>query len=129
MNASTIQPGIQLSNGETIGAMSDIDCFRQFSFDAAMYIDAINADGLKQLAKPLNGNGHERPIYKVGKICKTILKQNAKREARQEAKASKAELIELYRKLKEEGKDLPLTKFACEEEGYVEPVDEVESDE
>lgn len=117
-----IQPGITLSNGETIGAMSDLDCFRQFSFDASTYIDAINADGGEQLSKPKNGNGHNKPIYRIAKIGKI---EQAKR-VKQDVKRSKAENLELYARLHSEGKPLPLKKFACEEEGYVESEGEEE---
>lgn len=106
----SICPGIVLSNGERIGAISDIDCFRMFEVDAATYIDAMNADHGLQLSKPKTGNGHKKPLWRVHKIGKI---EKVKR-AKQENKASKAELLALYIKLHEEGKPLPLEKLPCE---------------
>lgn len=104
-----IQPGITLNNGEVIGSMSDLDCFRQFSFDASTYIDAINVDGGIQLDKPKNGNGHNKPIYRIGKIGKTQRNATVKKER----KATKAENLAKYMREAEAG--LPLSVCSDDE--------------
>jgi len=108
--SNLIQPGVTLGNGEVIGALSDVDCFRQFAFDGATYAEAINRRNGQVVTVPKRGN-----VYRIHKMTAT---ERAKLIAKDRRAAMDANIAK-YRKIKDEGgqeADLGLYMFAGEDE-------------